>query len=116
LILAHIRRKQIELIVSAAHDIEIGAITDLEERSQLRLLLKRLGTRIRFDLQTARQRAEQLVAQGIGVADAVHLAFAEQAQAEFITVDDRLLRKCRRIKPSVWYGTPLTYCDKENLR
>jgi hypothetical protein len=44
------------------------------------------------------------------------LAFAEAAQAEFVTVDDRLLNQCRRVKPDVWCGTPPTYCEKENLK
>jgi hypothetical protein len=37
-------------------------------------------------------------------------------QADFVTVDDRLLKQCRRVQATVWYGTPLTYCEKENLR
>jgi len=80
------------------------------------LLLKQLGTRPAFNLQTAQQRAERLTAQGVGIADAAHLAFAEQSQAEFITVDDRLVKICRRVEPAMWYGTPLAYCDKEGLK
>jgi predicted nucleic acid-binding protein len=116
LILAHIRQTRLQLIVSPVHDAEIEAIADREEGKQLVLLLKQLGIRVSFDLSAARQRAEQLTQQGLGVADAAHLAFAEQAQADFVTVDDRLLRQCRRIKPEVWYGSPSAYCDKENLR
>jgi predicted nucleic acid-binding protein len=78
--------------------------------------LEEVGTQVEFDLQTVRQRAEQWVGQGLGVADAAHLAFAEAAQAEFVTVDDRLLSQCRRIKPDVWCGTPPAYCEKENLK
>lgn len=81
----HIRQSSRQLIVSSVHDAEIEAITDREERKQLVLLLKQLGTRLDFDLPAARQRAEQLVQQGLGVADAAHLAFAEQAQANFVT-------------------------------
>jgi len=116
LILAHIRQPGFELIVSPAHGVEIGAIADSEEGKQLMLLLQQLGTSFRFDLPAARQRAEQLVEQGVGVADAAHLAFAEQAQADLVTVDDRLLKQCRRIKPAVWCGTPPAYCEKENLQ
>jgi predicted nucleic acid-binding protein len=116
LILAHVRQAKLALIVSPVHELEIGAITDLEERKQLLLLLEEFGTRLEFDLSVARQRAEQWVAQGLGVADAAHLAFAEAAQAEFVTVDDRLLKQCRRVKPDVWCGTPPTYCEKENLK
>lgn len=80
------------------------------------LLLKQLGTRPAFDLQTIQQRAERLTAQGVRIADAAHLAFAEQSRAEFVTVDDRLVKMCRRVEPAMWYGTPLAYCDEEALR
>ena len=116
LILAYVRKKKIELIVSPTHDAEIEATADREERSQLMLLLKQLGTRPALNLQTAQQRAERLTAQGVGIADAAHLAFAEQSQAEFVTVDDRLVKICRRVEPAMWYGTPLAYCDKEGLK
>lgn len=116
LILAHVREAELALIVSPVHQLEIDAITDLEERKQLLLLLEEFGTQVEFDLQTVRQRAEQWVGQGLGVADAAHLAFAEAAQAEFVTVDDRLLSQCRRVTPDVWCGTPPTYCEKENLK
>jgi len=116
LILSYVRRKKLELIVSPTHGIEIEATADLEERSQLLLLLNQLGTRPLVDLRTVQQRAERLIAQGVGIADAAHLAFAEQSQAEFVTVDDRLIKICRRAKVAVWFGTPLAYCDKEGLK
>ena len=116
LILAHVRQKEVALIVSPVHHREIEAITDLEERKQLLLLLEEFGSQLEFDLPAARQRAEQWVNQGLGVVDAAHLAFAEAAQAEFVTVDDHLLRQCRRLKPRVWCGTPPGYCEKENLK
>lgn len=116
LILAHIRYGEIELIVSPVHEVEIDAIDEVEERQQLLLLLKQLGTSFKFDLPAVRERARQLAAQGLGMADAAHLAFAEAAQAEFVTVDDRLVKRCRRIKPAVWCGMPPAYCEKENLR
>lgn len=104
------------MVVSPAHQLEIGAIDDPEERQQLLLLLNQLGRPFQFKPPAVRHRAEQWAAQGLGVVDAAHLAFAEEAQAEFISVDDRLLKRCRRIKPTVWCGTPLAYCDKEDLR
>ena len=80
------------------------------------ILLRQFGTRLDFDWQAARRRAEQLVGLGMGVADATHVAFAEQSEAEFVTVDDRLLKQCRRGKLAIWCGSPLAYCDKEGLR
>jgi len=116
LILEHVKQKELELIVSTVHDLEISPISDLEERRQLILLLNQIGTRYPFDLSKTQQRAKLLVAQNLGLADATHLAFAEQAQADFVTVDDRLLKQCRRVQATVWYGTPPAYCEKENLR
>jgi predicted nucleic acid-binding protein len=116
LILAHVRKNKIALIVSPIHDAEIEATADREERSQLMLQLRQLGTRPVFDLRAAQQRAEYLTAHGMGIADAAHLAFAEQSQAEFVTVDDRLVKLCRRVEPAIWCGTPLAYCDREGLK
>ncbi|MBI5651245.1 MAG: PIN domain-containing protein [Chloroflexi bacterium] len=116
LILANLGSNNFALIVSPAHDAEIRAIDDLSEREHLQNLLKINGARFSFDLLNARQRAEALTQKGVGIADAAHLAFAEQAQSDFITCDDRLIRQCRRIGIRVWYGTPIAYCEKENLR
>jgi predicted nucleic acid-binding protein len=116
LILSHVRQAEIGLIVSPVHELEISAIPDLEERGQLLLLLEELGTWGEFHMETARARAEQWIGRGMGPADAAHLSFAEEAGADFITVDDRLLRQCRQGSPVVWCGTPPAYCEKENLR
>ena len=66
--------------------------------------------------QVMRRRAEALADGGMGIADAAHVAFAEAVQADFVTVDDRLLRQCQRLDVNIWCGSPLVYCDKENLR
>jgi len=57
-------------------------------------LLEELGTKADIDLVRARQRAESLANCGFGVADAAHVAFAEECGAKFITCDDRLIKKC----------------------
>ncbi len=101
LILAHIRQEQIKLIVSPTHELEIGAIKEAEERQHLLLLLKQWGASLPFDLPLVRQRAEQLVGLGMGVADAAHLAFAEAAQSDFVSVDDRLLKQCHRVNATI---------------
>ncbi|MBU0512167.1 MAG: hypothetical protein KJ638_10785 [Chloroflexi bacterium] len=116
LIFTHVRQDHIKLIISAAHTIEIEAIGDLEERTQLMFLRNQLGTRPKFNLIAARQRAKYLVSQGLGIADATHLAFAEQVQAEFVTVDDRLMKRYQRTHPIIWCGSPIAYCEKENLK
>ena len=116
LILSNVRQGRLRLIVSAAHTVEMAAIDDVEERNTLEKWLKELGYRPRADLRKARQRAEELARVKIGPADAAHIALAEQAEAAFVTVDDRLLRQARRVKLSVWAGTPLEYCEKEKLK
>lgn len=117
LILAHVRRAEgIELIVSPAHTVEINAIRNAEERHYLLLLLDQLGVSSQFTPSAVRQRAESFVSAGIGVADAAHVAFAESVQADFVSVDDRLLKQCQRLQLQIWSGSPLAYCDKENLR
>ena len=62
-----------------------------------------------------RGRAEHLYQLGFGPADAAHVAFAELGSCDFVTVDDRLLRQLSRVGPEVWFGTPMAYCDKEEL-
>jgi len=116
LILGHVRAENLDLIVSRVHDIEIVAISDLAERTHLELMLHQIGKRVNPDLSLTRHRAEEFVQQGFGPADAAHLAWAEQTGADFVTCDDRLLRRCRRIKLGVWIGTPVAFCDKEDLR
>ena len=75
-----------------------------------------MGVSPDIDKRLARTRAEELYRQGAGLADAAHLAFAEAAKADFISCDDKLLKKCSKIKVAVWTGSPVAFCDKENLR
>jgi len=116
LILSQVQAKTRTLIVSPTHNVEIAAIEDRTEREHLQSLLETNGTRFKFDLPAARKTAEALIKQGIGVADAAHLALAEQAQCDFITCDDRLIRQCQRVVPDLWCGTPTAYCEKEKLK
>jgi predicted nucleic acid-binding protein len=116
LILGHIDPEERQMIVSPAHQVEILAIPALEERQHLLILLNHTATQLAFDLSAVRLRTETLAKAGMGLADAAHVAFAEFAQADFVTVDERLLRQCQRLNVQVWSGTPLAYCDKEELR
>ncbi len=116
LILAYARQGKLSLAVSPAHFLEIENIPEQEERTQLLLLLDGLGKRIDGNMKPARKRAEELVAQGVGISDAAHVAFAELAHADFVSVDDRLLKKLRQLSLSNWHGSPTFYCDKEQLK
>lgn len=116
LILGHVRSKDLTLVVSPAHDLEVAAIEDPAEREQVQALLRQIGTRLSLDLVRARPRAEELIRHKLGTVDAAHLALAEQTGSDFVTCDDHLLRQCRRLQPRIWFGTPVAYCEKENLR
>ena len=116
LILSHVGSGDLVLIVSPVHEVEVGAIEDGTEREHLLALLQDSGDRVAFDLERIRRRAEHLAEHGLGLADAAHVAFAEAASADFVTCDDQMLRQCQRIQPSVWFGTPVAFCDKENLQ
>lgn len=116
LILSHVRRSDIQLIASTAHAIEIAAIDNMEERSTLEQILAEFGHRPSINMRAARQRAEALTSIKLGPADAAHLALAEQAQADFVSTDDQLLKRAQRARLSIWIGTPVAYCEKEHLR
>ena len=63
-----------------------------------------------------RKRAEYLVSSGFGVADAAHLAYAERAQAFFISCDDKLIKKCTKSDIKIWAGNPVMFCEKEDIK
>lgn len=79
LILSRARKGAYRLPVSAVHIREIDAIPDAIERIELQVFLDRLDEPIKLDMAKTRVRAEDLVNLGFGVADAAHVAFAEQA-------------------------------------
>ena len=53
-----------------------------------------MGKYVNVDLAVTRKRSEELYDLNFGVADAAHVAFAEQCGAEFISCDDYLIKKC----------------------
>lgn len=116
LVLSKIQEGRYRLLVSPAHGREIDAIPDPIERIKLQAILEQYGEPIQVNLSAARQRAEELVTLGFGVADAAHIALAEMSKAKFITCDDKLLRKCVRNKIKVWCGSPVLFCLTEDLR
>jgi predicted nucleic acid-binding protein len=116
LILSKVKDGNHRLLVSPVHDIEIEAIADTFERTELKIALDSIGERIKLDKAKTRARSEDLINLGFGVADAVHVAFAEQAGASFISCDDRLIKKCLAGNIRVWCGNPVAFCEKEELR
>ena len=116
LILSNVKKGGSRLLFSPVHVREIEAIEDTIERTELLAVLERFGTLLRTGIVKTRARAEELLGLGFGVADAAHVAFAEQAGASFVSCDDRLIKKCRKHGVAVWCGSPIAYCEKEELR
>ena len=69
-----------------------------------------------MDSAAAKRRAEELYDLNFGIADAAHVASAEQCGAEFISCDDSLIKKCLRHNIKIWCGDPVAFCEKERLR
>ena len=86
------------------------------ERMELLSIIERCGVLLDVDKSMTRKRAYQLALLGFGLADAAHVAFAEAGNAEFITCDDKLLKKCQKYKIHTWYGSPVHFCVKEDIR
>jgi len=116
LILLKVREGSLRLLISRAHLREIEAIPDSFERIELQTVLNELGEPIKGDMSKIRARAEDLVSSGFGVADAAHVAFAEYSGAQFISCDEKLLKKCLTHKIKVWCGNPVSFCEKEGLK
>ncbi|MBW1793377.1 MAG: hypothetical protein JRJ38_02950 [Deltaproteobacteria bacterium] len=116
LILSTIKAGQYRLVVSPVHREEIKAISEAFERIELEARLATLGQSIKADIPAVRRRAEKLIDLNFGVADAAHVAFAEQCGAEFVSCDDALARKCSKHKIDIWCGNPVAFCEKEGLR
>jgi len=114
-ILSYVRSGELVLVISPAHNIEVRAIDDSVEREHLLSMLAEIGCHVDMPLPQVRKRAQALVEQGLGPADAAHLAFAEAAEACFVTCDDRLVRQCRRVGSAVWCGDPVAFCSEVKL-
>jgi len=39
-----------------------------------------------------------------------------KVEADFITCDDKLCKKCLTLGLAIWAGNPVAFCDKEGLR
>ena len=116
LIFSAIDQNIYDLVYSPVHIKEISAISDQIERFELYHLLQETAKFIDLDKMQARKRADKLVSTGLGVADAAHLVFAETVEADFITCDDKLCKKCRALDLAIWTGNPVAFWDKEGLR
>lgn len=95
-ILKQADREEILLASSEALELENARDPDLQRRSRTEELLRRMAIQILL-LPSHRQRAAELAALGFKPMDALHIATAEQAEADaFISTDDGLLRAASR--------------------
>jgi hypothetical protein len=78
-------------------------------------LLSQYGVEADCDVAQARARAETLHADGFGVADAAHVAYAEAMADVFLSCDDKLLKKCRKTPLQVAVMNPIVFCAQEEL-
>lgn len=118
LILSAVENNRYQLVWSPVHVNEIEATTDEIERVELLYLIERTFNStdvVNVDKITTRTRAEYLTTLGFGIADAAHFAYSEAYQAELITCDDKFAKKSKLIKPAIWVGNPVTFCEKEEL-
>jgi predicted nucleic acid-binding protein len=116
LILRYIESKNHELIVSPIHHLEISAIADSLERQGAAEILMHYGKEVEFNRASARKRAEELHQQSSDVADAAHLAVAEQLADVFLSCDDKLLKKYRRLYSNIVVQNPVEFLIAENLK
>jgi len=116
LILNNIQKKIYEMIISPMHFKEIESIEDIKEKIQIIHILDANGKEVRYNYNKAKERANELISKNSGIADSVHLAFAEQSSDYLITCDDKFLKRSQRIKTEVEVLSPIKFCIKEELK
>jgi predicted nucleic acid-binding protein len=116
LILNAIQKKKYELVTSPMHFKEVESIKDIQEKIQIIHLLDVYGEEPSFDNATARKRADELIRLKFGIADGVHLAFAEQSADCLITCDDKFLKRSKKTATKIEVINPIEFCIKEELK
>ncbi len=116
LILRRIETGLYRAVISPVHYKEVGAIRETSEWLEMESLLKRLDKSCDCDLIQTRHHAEALIEKGFGIADAAHIAFAEQLAEFFITCDDKLLKRCKQAVLRIAVMNPLEFIAREEPR
>ena len=93
----------------------MNAIPSSKKRLEIQALLNGNDKAI-YDIDKARQRADELHTLKFGIADAAHLAYAEQIADIFITCDDKLLKKCKKTSLSIMTINPIEFVLLEGLQ
>jgi len=108
LIIALCETESIEMVSSEALLFEIGRISNPARREFALEMLVKAKLFVKAD-EAVQDRAREIIAQGVMPLDALHLASAEQAEADFFcTCDDKLLKKSKKVKtPGTQVVSPL---------
>jgi predicted nucleic acid-binding protein len=117
IILAQVEQGSVTMISSSALLYENMKSPLIYRREYVTTYLALASTFVTLD-EALRERARQIVQQGIAPLDAIHLASAERAEVDwFLTCDDRILRKARRRKltEGVKVSTPIEFVVERNL-
>ena len=87
----------VELVTSDILTFEVGRTPHIARREYAWEVLSQAKTHVRLNSELER-RAKELNSQGIKPLDALHLAAAEEARADYLcTCDDRFLRRAQAI-------------------
>jgi predicted nucleic acid-binding protein len=96
LILANVRSNVYQLMKSKVHIVE-KKISDKYEQLELIGLLKKYGKTPLVNTAEVKSRANELINLKFGIADAVLLAYSEIFKSDFISCDDKLIKKCENM-------------------
>jgi predicted nucleic acid-binding protein len=116
LIEEYVRKGVYRMVIAPVHFLELEATAEMVEKVDVLTFLNAYGEELPWNMPEIRERAEELRKTGFGVADAIHVAFAERSDATFLTCDDRLEKKCGKAGIGVACVNPLRFCEEEGLR
>jgi predicted nucleic acid-binding protein len=114
LILSHAETGNMHWLSSNVLSYELQQIPDRGRRERVLALISAAHETLHVN-DNAIARGQQLEALGFDAFDALHLACAEQAQADlFLTTDDRLLSRARRLAEQLHVGVanPLVWLQE----
>ena len=95
------------LISSGIIDYELSRITDTEKAAQIYDIYSNATIRVELT-ENAEKRAAYFREKGIKLYDSLHLALAEQAQADvFLSTDDKLIKLANKLEVETKVFNPL---------
>ncbi len=113
-ILRRIELGQWEGVKSPVVNFEISRIPDIDRMIEVGLIADRMQVSVSLTM-SVRERALRLERLGFGGLDALHLAFAEKANATiFLTTDDALMKRAKRYHDEIRIDVdnPLRWFEK----